>query len=387
MKKTVLTLLILAVLISSGLYAFSRKAPELLRKAIENAIDKDVRIEAIEYRFPWTFELKGFQILETSEPFKGEICFSVDKVLLDVSPVSLSSRKRLIVDSIDVRGARVVIRKRGNKLMHALSGAKTSAASGTPGEPPGASQSSSTLPLTIRRFHLGESRFQFMDYDVQEAGFVIELDQIEADIQDVSVPPVAEKTNYRIDARLPQGRQQRAGDLHAAGWTVFSNDETDAQLRVSDLSLPYFRPYYGQVTPAEIEEGRLSSRTALRIHDRAITADVDLELVGLYFKGYEEGDQLFGLKAEEILPFLKDSAGRLQFHVVLEWDLNDRTTDKRAIIRRAIEKSLKKTLLGNIGGILEKTLQKFADPETVLSKTSSKGDLKEALKKVKKLFR
>ncbi len=221
-----------------------------------------------------------------------------------------------------------------------------------------------------------------MDYDVQETGFVMELDQIEAEVKNITFPPALSKTNYHIDARLLQGRQQRPAQLSISGWTQIADHETDAQIKVTDILLPYFRPYYRQVTPADIEDGRLSSRAALRIHEQLFTGDVDLELAGLYFKGYEEGEELFGLKADQILSFLKDSSGRLQFHVVLQWDLADRGLEKRAVIRRAIERSLKKTLLGNVGGILEKTLQKFTDPDGGVSK----DDLDDTLKKVKKLF-
>ncbi len=382
MKKLILVLLILGVLISGGLYAFARKAPGLVRDALERSINKTVRIDAVEYKFPWTFKLQGFQILETQEPFAGEVCFAVDQVLLDVSPLSLS-RSRFILDNVDVSGARVVVRKRGGKLMHALSKAM-----GISGESSGESTHAKTspksaLPLVIHRFHLSQSSFKFMDYDVQETGFVVELDQIEAKIGNISFPPTSSKTNYRIDARLLQGRQQRSARLNISGWTQIDDYETDAQLHATDLLLPYFRPYYGQVTPAEIEDGHLSSRAALRIHNQLFTGDVDLELVGLYFRGYEEGGELFGLKADQILPFLKDSSGRLKFHIILQWDLADHGLEKKLVIRRAIEQSLKKTLLGNVGGILEKTLLKFADSDGA----PSKEDWDDTLKKVKKLFR
>ncbi len=382
MRKIIFIILVLAVLISGGLYAFARKAPDLVRNSLQRSINKTVRIDAVEYRFPWTFELRGFQILETQEPFVGEPCFVVDKVLLDMSPLSLS-RSRFILDSVEVSGASVIVRKRGGKLMHAFS--KSMRSSPTQGEasPEALKAPSQALPLIIHRFHLSKSSFKFMDYDVQDTGFVMELDQIEAVVSNISFPPTSSKTNYKIDSRLLQGRQQRAAQLNIEGWTQIADYETDAQIRATELLLPYFRPYYAQVTPADIDDGRLSSRAALRIHDRIFTGDIDLELAGLYFKGYEEGGELFGLKADQILPFLKDSAGRLQFHIVLQWDLNDHGLEKRTVIRRAIEQSLKKTLLGNVGGILEKTLQKFTNPDGGLSK----DDLDDTLKKVKKLFR
>ena len=184
MRKIILLLLILAVLISGGLYAFARKMPDLVRSGLQRSIHKTVHIDAVEYRFPWSFELRGFQILETQAPFAGEPCFAVDKVLLDVSPISLS-RSRFIIDNVDVSGARVVVRKRDGKLMHAFSEATgVSAAAGAEKTLPKAS-SGQDLPLVIRHFRLSQSRFQFIDYDVQQSGFVMELDQIEAAIRNM----------------------------------------------------------------------------------------------------------------------------------------------------------------------------------------------------------
>lgn len=383
MRKILLAVLVAAVAASGGVYWLSRRAPELLREAIGRSIHKTVRIDSIEYRFPGTFELKGFRILENRDPFVGETCFAVDKVELEVSPLSLS-RKRLIIEQVDVRQALVVVRNRGGKLFHALSDAMTppEAVSSAPsGEAPG--QPESGIPLVIHRFYLDESRFQFIDYDVQASGFVSALEDIEADVKQIAFPPGPSKTSYNIEANLAQGRAQKPAAVQVSGWTVLGDYETDALIRASDVSLPYFKPYYAQVTPADIEEGRLSVRSALRIHDRLLTANADIEVSQLLFRDYEQNGELFGLKADEILAFLKDSAGRLKFQIVLQWEIGDRGTERRAVIRRAIEQSLKKTLIGNVGNILENTLRSFSEAEG----EGGRGELDEALKKVKNLFR
>jgi hypothetical protein len=381
-RKLILALLVLAVLVSGGLYYFARQAPDLLRQAIERAIEKNVRIESIEYRFPWSFVLRGFRILETREPFADEVCFEVDKVDLEVSPLSLSA-SRLILDRVDASEALIVVRNRKGKLMHALSDA--SAESPPPAGPSGIQQpaAGTPLPLAIRRFRLSRSRFQLIDYDVREEGFVTQLDDIEAGVQDLAFPPSEERTFYRVDARMPQGRQRTSAVFRLSGWSVFRDSETDALLQVSDLSLAYFKPYYSQVTPAEIEEGSLSTRAALRIHERRLTTNIDLELNGLYFKSYEEGEQLFGMRADEILAFLKDSAGKLKFQIVLQWQMDEKGVEKRRLVREAIERSLQKTVLGNVGNILEKTIQQFSDSGL---DHGDKEDLEDALQKVKKLF-
>ena len=383
MKKLIILFLFLAVAVAVAFNIASKKAPEMLRRSIERALDKTVKIQNIEFNFPWNFELTGVEIRDNHGAFSGEVCFAVDKIHLAVSPLSLS-QKDLIIDRVDVGDATIIIRKRDNRLYHVLSDAMISQPSSSSGKADGAAPSEKTgLPLDIHQFRLTNGNFQFIDYDVSDAGFVITLDKIQASAKDIHLPSKEEKTTYRVDARMPQGRDQKPGEVKISGWTIFSNYETDALLTAGGLHLPYFEPYLGQVTPAKIEDGYLSSRTSIRVDQKDLTANSDLELNGLYFQSYEEGDQLFGLKADEILTFLKDAAGRLKFQIVVQWNIADKSTEKRAVIRKSIEKSLKKTVLGNVGNLLESTLKKIGDHGI----DSGRDDLEGALKKVKELFR
>ncbi len=383
MKKIILlTFLMIAVLVAAGINYVSHKAPDMLRKSIERSINKAVKIRNIEFNFPWNFELTGVEIRDNQGPFKGEVCFAVDKIHLQVSPLSLS-QKDLILDRVDIEEALIMIRNRNGKLYHVLSDAMISNSSTALVQEPATAPSASPLPLTIHQVRLTNGKFQFMDYDVQPGGFVVALDRIEAVLKDIYLPVKEDKTFYRIQARLPQGRDQKSAELKMSGWTVFSNDNTDLILTASDLYLPYFQPYLAETTSAQIQDGFLTCRASMRVEKKVFTANADFELNGLYFQSYENGDQLFGLKAEELLSFLKDVAGRLKFQIVVEWNANDLTVKKSDVIRKSIERSLKKTVLSNAGNILENTLKKIGDHGF----DSSKEDWEGALKKVKELFR
>ena len=97
------------------------------------------------------------------------------------------------------------------------------------------------------------------------------------------------------------------------------------------------------------------------------------------FQDYESDDQLFGLRAEELLSFLKDSSGRLKFQISLRWNLADRSIRPREVIRRGIEQSLKSTVLGNVGQLLENTLRKIDEQGA----GRTKEDLEGAVKKIR----
>lgn len=381
MKKILIALLVLAALSAVTLNLLSRKAPEFLRESIERALNKKVMIQSIEYQFPWVFELRGFQIQE-KDPFEGEESFVVDQVHLEVSPLSLSSKK-LVLNKVQVENANIVVRKYRGKLFHALSDTMK-----TVGEDTGIVQAGGSvkgeaarMPLDIHKFFIARSHFKFIDYDVEQNGFVVIFDGIDAKIRDIRLPFSSGRTYYDLSARLVQGRGQKAAEAKISGWTEFADISTDVNINMSGVFLPYFRPYYAQVTPASIEDGFLDLRTNIRILNKDLTASVDLEMINLLFQSYEDENQLFGLKADELLSFLKDRSGRLRFQIVVKWNIADRSASPRDAIRRSIERSLKSTVLGNIGNILQKTIEKISekggfeqannDPGGIVSKIKS----------------
>ncbi len=382
-KKILIILAVLAVGFAFAVNVASRKAPDLLRGAIEKALNKKVIIHAIEYHFPGTFELQGFEIKEKGR-FEGETSFYVDRIRLAVSLLSLSKRA-LVISNLEVENANILIRKYDGKLVHSLSDAMAKAQP-RPAEDKAAPRGEARpaqLPLQIHQFILKNSNFKLIDYDAQENGFVIVLDSIDAKIRDIFMPFSNRKTFYEVNARLPQGRDQLPAQIRGAGWTRFKTMDTDTNLNLHGVFLPYFQPYYGQVTPAAISGGYVDSRANLRLDKKDLTLHVDLEIIGLLFQSYEAENQLFGLKAEEILSFLKDQSGRLKFQFTARWNIADRSVRAREVLRKSIERSLKNTIIGNVGNILENTLQKVGDQGF----EKSKDDIEGTIKKIKELFK
>lgn len=383
-KKILLTLILLAMAVIFAISLFSRRAPELLRSAIERALNKKVVIGSIEYHFPSVFDIQGFTVKENA-PFTGEDSFSVDHIRFKISPLSWS-RKRLIIDRIDVENADIVIRKINGRVYHVLTDAiKRSDEPLTP-QPAlseGASPVLKSMPLEIHQFNVKNSNFQFMDFDAQQGGFVIVLDQIRAKIHNIMIPFEHEKTTYEVDMRLLQGRDLRPADMSLRGWSVFKTKDTDANFVLTGAWLPYFRPYYGQVTFAAINNGQLDGRANLHIERNDLVLNANLEIIGLLFQSYENENQLFGLKADEILSFLKDSSGHLKLQFTARWNLADRSVRARDVIRKSIERSLKSTVLGNVGNILQNVIQKVGD----VGVGQTKDSLENKLKKLKDLIK
>jgi len=127
LKKIALALLFFVVTGTIALGIFARRAPALLRAAIERSLDRPVTIGAIEYRFPASFDIEGLEIRDNA-PFAGEVTFKADRIRVHASPLGFSKRM-LMIDEIEVDGAAISIRKLKGRLYHAFSSAAGAAAS------------------------------------------------------------------------------------------------------------------------------------------------------------------------------------------------------------------------------------------------------------------
>ncbi|MBI4432688.1 MAG: DUF748 domain-containing protein [Candidatus Omnitrophica bacterium] len=371
MKKIIAVAFVIIVLSAVGISVLSRQAPGLLVRAIERSLQKKVSIGAVHYRFPSLFEIENFAVAE-DEPFAGEPSFQVGLIRLAVSPFSLY-QGRLVIDRLEVKHAKIAIRRYRGKLLHVLSnaaaGGEVSQAPSKPAEPKAAR---SRMPLSLKYFRLEASEARFVDYDIQEGGFVLALENLEAQVKHIELPPAGGKTTFQISAKLTQGRDQRPALFNGEGWTHLSSRDTQMNIAITGVFLPYFRPYYSQVTPALLDQGYMDARLALGIESRQLKGAVDFELTGLLFQAYEMGNQLFNMRADEVLSFMKDSSGRLKFQITFGWNLNDRSVNARDILRQSIESALKQTVIRSVGNLL--------------SGIDSKDGLQNALEKAKQLF-
>ncbi|GEM_PF-936414 len=364
-KKIVLILLLVAAATAGAAGVAYRKAPGFLRQSLTDALGKTVRIRDVRYRFPATFRIEGFEILEGA-PFEGETAFSVSRMNLTLAPMA-ALKGRLVVRRAEVDGAEVVLRKSKDRFYHALSEAIRPASNkpALPGSPdsPSPDERKERTTLVVREFVLNGGQFRFVDYDVQEGGFVVEFSSIRALVHDASLPPRDERTSYRVNAELVQGRDRVRGKVELQGVTRFDTLDGETRLDATGIQLPYFKPYASRVTPADIREGELESRAAVEIRDKKIQLSADLTLTGLLFQDYEAGEELFGMKADEILSFMKDSAGRLKLSIRTGWNLADPSVKASDVMRRAIGRSLKATVVGNAGTLLHRAIQKYGEVE------------------------
>lgn len=380
MKKLLILCVILVLAAFAALNLLSKNAPELLRSAVEKALGKRVEIGDIDFRWPGRFILRDFVVYEDA-PFASEVCFRVSRLRLEVNPAGLRS-KILHIRSVKIEDAEAVLRKKAGQSYHFLSSALKPAAL-TGASASGEAGARQTLPVRIDSILFEDCAFRFADYDIRSEGFALSIEDLSGRLENLSLPMSEQWSVYEITGRLVQGRGVHTAEGRIKGRTRFADAQTDAVLSASGLSLPYFAPYLGRITQATPAEGLLDLETDLSISRKILNANVIVDLAQLHFTSYESGERLFGISAAELLGYLKDSSGRLRFQMPLQWDLRDAAAKPYALIRSAIERSLRELVLGRLGSIIAGKVFKTAD----LGGETAKNTLDERIEKVKDFFK
>lgn len=366
MKKWLIVIFAVLIILITGITWMLKEIPSLFVRTLEQQLGRPVRVGSVQFYYPLTLEIKGFEIPE-NEMFKGESSFSADKIVFRLHPAALLGG-RVVIQTIEVRHPQMALRHWREGLYHALSNAsksgKNSSASLIGGKLAGPKpRSSVSLPLVIEHFEIKEGELKVIDYDIQPQAFVVSLTGVNARIDQLVIPPKPDqKTSYRIDARVSQGREEYDAKFHLDGWSRLSDLETDMNFNLNDLMLGYFRPYYDALTKGTLQGGLLALKGNLVIQGGQLTNSNQLELRQLQFAQVPEEEGFFGISLSQLLSSIQARGGVWGFGIVVKWNLHDPSVRPREVIESALKRAVRSSILGNtdqlVQGVVDQIQQK-----------------------------
>jgi hypothetical protein len=117
--------------------------------------------------------------------------------------------------------------------------------------------------------------------------------------------------------------------------------DVDLQIRLADLELAPYSPYVAGLAGVAIEEGVLSSQTAISINDGAIEGQVEIDLRRLEVQPMSEEDaqrvaDTIGVQADTALRLLKDAEGRIELTIPVSGTVEKPDVDVSDAVNRAV---------------------------------------------------
>jgi len=361
MKKIIIvTVLLLAAALTASAILL-RKLPDLTVSFLEKCLQKGVSLQEVDYHFPGKIKIKNLAVNELGR-FKDENSLYVEKLTATFELRRLLFERKLVIPELTVIHPQITVRRMKRVYYHALSGKKEMKAEeqSRAGNAKGRS-GGIPLPVEIERVTVEAGAVQVIDYDASEKGFAMQLHGLEAAVRQLSTTRAHVPAQFELKGFLAQGRSQPPAEITASGSHRFLNKDTDMNLNVTGIWLPYFEPYYRKVTASRLQDGVADIRSKTMIEHKGLITNARMDFRRLRFLEVEAGGRVLGLDADFFLNFLKNQAGRISLDVQLRWDLEDNQMTFEKVLRSGMKASFESALVQGLGNVVSGTLGLIAE--------------------------
>ena len=182
------------------------------------------------------------------------------------------------------------------------------------GEAPGKEKKKEgeTISIKIDRLRIEKGSIDFHDMKMGETPGQIRLREVDLEIKNIEYPIVSSRSPIELKGKMKG--QAKTGEIVARGWIDLKTSDLETSLKIREVELKVFEPYYRKRVSADIESGHLNMDAHIAIKKSVIDTPGKLEFVDLRVK--EEGT-IFYIPAKTLLSRLKDKGNRVevQFHV------------------------------------------------------------------------
>jgi hypothetical protein len=252
---------------------------------------------------------------------------------------------------------------------------ETEAGKGTPAQKEqGGKKEGVSFLIQIHRFRIEKGSVDFEDRKTDGPPATIRLSEIGLDLKDIQYPMVSAHSPVELNCKMKGLTKE--GEIEAAGWIDFRTLDMDIPLKVRNVEVKTFEPYYRKKVTADIVGGDIHLDMKMVIKDRKIDAPGVVSLVNLQM-GREEGS-VFYIPAKLLISLLKDRGNQVKARFEMRGNLDDPQFDLQESFLSRIGFSLAESLGIPIKGLGE-----------ILTGGSIKGarGLAEGMKSIGEIFR
>ncbi|HXX35870.1 MAG TPA: DUF748 domain-containing protein [Thermodesulfobacteriota bacterium] len=157
------------------------------------------------------------------------------------------------------------------------------------------------VQVHIDRIRIRRGSLDFEDKKVGEPPAHIKLRDINFEMKEINYPIASVRSPIQLEAKM-NGKGQE-GSIEIKGWTDAKTMDMETSLKLREIEVKTFEPYYRKRVTAEIESGTMSMDSKITVKQKRIDAPGELDLVNLHIK---EGDgMVFWIPAETLVSVLE----------------------------------------------------------------------------------
>jgi len=160
------------------------------------------------------------------------------------------------------------------------------------------------------------------------------------------------------------------------GWIDVKSMEMETSLKIREIEVKTFEPYYRKKVSAEIESGTMDMDSKIAVREKRIDAPGEFDLINLHVK--ERGGMVFWIPAETLVSLLEKKGHQIKFKFYVKGDMENPQFNLQEAFLTQVAISLAQAL-----GIPIKVIGK----EALQSTSKGEKGFVEELQSIDQLFR
>jgi hypothetical protein len=176
-----------------------------------------------------------------------------------------------------------------------------------------------SIQIQIDRIRVQGGSVDFEDGKVREPPAQIKLRNIDFEIRDVRYPLTSSHSPIEFKAKM-NGRVQE-GSITLKGWIDAKTMDMETSLKVRQIEVETFEPYYRKRVTAEIGSGYMNMDSKIAVRENRIDAPGELDLVNLHVK--EGSGMVFWIPAETVVSLLEKKGHQIKVQFHLKGDMEN----------------------------------------------------------------
>jgi len=169
------------------------------------------------------------------------------------------------------------------------------------------------ISIQIDRIRIQKGSIDFEDRKVGEPPAQIKLRDVNFEMGEIEYPITSVPSPIQLKAKM-KGKIQE-GSIDIKGWIDAKTMDMETSLKIREIEVKTFEPYYRKRVTAEIESGTMDMDSKIAVKEKRIDAPGELDLINLRVK--EGSGMVLWIPAETLVSLLEKKGHQIKvkFHV------------------------------------------------------------------------
>jgi Domain of Unknown Function (DUF748) len=307
MKKWLIGIGILVVLLIGGYFVLTFYAVKFIQPRLQKGMGPGFTLEGIALKTTY-LSARGVQY---EDPRSKERFFQAEEIRIYPSLLSLLKQSLIIKELTVLRPSFFFYRSREGFMVGPWVTPKKGGEEKEISEEEPKTQEA--IEVQIDRIRIQKGSLDFEDRKIGDPPPQMNWREVGFEIKDLRYPLASVHSSVELNGKI-KGKMQD-GNITLKGWIDAKTMDMDTSLKIREVEIKTFEPYYRKRVTAEIESGTLDIESRIGVKEKRIDAPGELDLINFHIK--EGGGTVLWIPAETLVSLLDKKGHQIKakFHV------------------------------------------------------------------------